>query len=343
MKQLKIVQAIFTGGFAGSERIVAELCNGLSERHDVLLLMSTDSPLDGKSILTYVNDRVRYKRIPGFLRPLRVAFETWKFGANIYHGHLGRAVRYAKYILSPTKRIATWHMGRPITVTKLDGITLVSKWQNALSRKGRGSPKFAVVPNWVSRFETPATDRIESLKDEAGIRDYKFVLGFVGRAPKRKKLQEALEAFSEWNPQDVAFVVVGVEAPEISGGAYAADPRIRFLGHREAVFDYYSIMDCVVFPATNEAFGLVAIEAMRAGRRLILHNSHGLKDIASENPDIISIDADEPGQLRQAYIEAFNRRNESPNYDMSLYEPEARIRDIEKLYADLLEPTGDSS
>lgn len=337
MKRLKIVQAIFTGGFAGSERIVAELCNTLSQKHDVLLLMSTDSPMNEKSIHLHVNEHIKVKRISSFLRAAKVVFETWRFRADIYHGHLGRAVRFAKFLLPPTKRVATWHMGRPIVTTGLDAVTLVSRWQLELSRKGRGAPKIEVISNWVPKFKAPTAERIAELKAGAGVQNFEFILGFVGRASKNKRLQESLQAFVDWNPSNVAFVVVGAEAADLAGGSsFLGDPRIRFLGHQEHVYDFYSMMDCVVFPATNEAFGLVAIEAMQAGCQLILHKSHGLKDIASDNREIIAIDAAQPGQLQQAYVEAFNRRHGTPNYDMSPYDPAERISDMEKLYFELL-------
>lgn len=337
--RLRIVQAIFTGGFAGSERVTVELCNALSEHHDVLLLVADDLGSGRDSILNHVNGQVHVKKIPASFRTIRVVLETWKFRADIYHAHLGRAVRCARFILRPTKCVATWHMARPVTTTGLDGVILISQWQTSLGLEGSGSPERIVISNWVTRFQAPCPEGLQVLREKIGLHKDNFVLGFVGRPTKRKRLAEALKAFQEWNAPDAVFIVVGTEAAEEDElQCFAADPRIRFLGHRTDVYDLYGIMDCLVLLAEHEAFGLVAIEAMRAGRQLIVNNSHGLKDIAASNPDIIAIDASSMDEIRGAYDTAFLRRHVKPSYNMSFYDAAARVSDIENFYLRLLEP-----
>jgi len=338
-RKLRIVQAIFTGSFAGSERVTVELCNALSEHHDVLLLVGDDLGPSGDSILNHVHVRVQVKKIPASLRTLRVVLETWKFRADIYHAHLGRAVRCARFILRPTKGVATWHMARPIATTGLDGVILISPWQKSLGLEGNGLPGFIVISNWVNRFEAPCPESLLSLRKQIDLHRDDFVLGFVGRPTKRKRLVEALKAFQKWNAPNAVFVVVGIKATEDDElKRFAADPRIRFLGHRTDVYDLYWIMDCLVLLADHEAFGLAAIEAMRAGRQLIVNNSHGLGDIAASNPDIIAIDASSLDQICQAYDTALLRRHVTPSYNMSFYDAAARVSDIENFYLKLLEP-----
>lgn len=81
--RLRIVQAIFTNGFAGSERITVELCNSLAEHHDVLLLVSSDADEHvGHSILEHVSEKVRVQKIPRGFRHLRVALAVWRSGVS---------------------------------------------------------------------------------------------------------------------------------------------------------------------------------------------------------------------------------------------------------------------
>ncbi|HUD50178.1 glycosyltransferase, partial [Parvibaculum sp.] len=136
---------------------------------------------------------------------------------------------------------------------------------------------------------------------------------------------------------DARFLIVGA-GPEVArhAGFSADDPRIRYLGHRPDALDLYAVMDCLVVPSREEPFGPVAIEAMRAGCRLIVHNSHGLADIAATNPEIDAIDTTNPDELVAALERAYRLRGIAPRYDMTLYAPDARVADVEAFYRDLL-------
>lgn len=334
--RLRIVQAIFTNGFAGSERIAVELSNELATRHDVLLLVADDADqYPGHSILEHVSPEVRVRKIPRGLRPLRVAHAVWRFGADIYHGHLGRGVDYARLLLPGAKRVATWHMGRPIKATWLDGMVLISEWQTELL-PAKSPMQHCVVTNWVSDFAHPDATRIAALRAEFNVRPDDFLVGLVARPAPNKGIEEAVEAFRRWNKPDAHFLVVGGTADGLQYNIATGNPRIHFTGFRTDVRDLYSAFDCMVAPSYAEPFGLVVIEAMRAGRRVVVRDTCGLKDIAAMNPDVLTLPTSEPDDILVGLKRAYDLRLVPPKYDMSPYERVDRIADVEAFYRRLV-------
>ena len=337
MKQerLRIVQAIFTNAFAGSERITVELCNSLAERHDVLLLVSSDADkTPGHSILEHVSDKVKVQKIPRGLRHLRVALAVWRFKADVYHGHLGRAVDYARFLLPGVLRVATWHMGRPVKARWLDGVVLISDWQKSLLPE-KGGPAHCVVNNWESDFPHPSAERLAALRQEFNIGEDEFVAAFVGRPSPHKGIIETVEAFRLWGKEDAHFIVVGGTVEGYQYKVETGNPRIHFTGYRNDVRDLYSMFDCIVAPSYAEPFGLVVIEAMWAGCRVIVRDTCGLHDIAAANADVLTLPSSDPQDIIEGLKRAYDLRDVPPRYDLTPYEKEARIADIEAFYRSL--------
>ncbi|MGV8998515.1 MAG: glycosyltransferase family 4 protein [Parvibaculaceae bacterium] len=336
VKRLKIVQAIFTQGFAGSERICVELCNELCLRHDVLLLVADDCDVyPGHSILEHVSPLVKVRKIPRGLRPLRVALAAWSFGADVYHGHLGRAVDYARFMPPGIVRIAHWHMGRPVKASWLDGVVLISEWQAELLSP-QSKIAHTVVPNWVSDFDHPSADRIAALRAEFNIGAHDFALGLVARPAPNKGIEEAVEAFRLWDRPDAHFLVVGGTASGLQYNIETGNPRVHFTGYRTDVRDLYSAFDCMVAPSYAEPFGLVVIEAMRAGTRVLVRDTCGLHDIATKNADVLTLSSNAPADIMAGYDRAYALRDTSPAYNMKPYDRVARIADVERFYQELV-------
>ena len=113
--------------------------------------------------------------------------------------------------------------------------------------------------------------------------------------------------------------------------AIADHPRVRFMGlvDRDALDDLYVAADVVLMPSRFESFGLVAIEAMAAGRPVLALNAGGLREIAradhgawaiADGPDVVAqivaeietLDADrialrDRGRLaRRAWVDHFS-------------------------------------
>lgn len=333
--RLRIVQAIFTDGFFGSERVVAELSNALAERHDVLLLVDENCDRDPqRNILQHLSPRVRVQRIRRMFRLPCVILATLRFRADVFHGHLGRAITCAHLLPRSVTRVATVHMGRPMRTRRLNGLILISEWQKELVPPQHPGTEVRVISNWVPDIPSVSAERLDILRRELGIEPGSFVLGFVGRLAEDKGILEALAAFGKWQRPDARFLVIG-DGSARGQVEKTTDPRLRYLGYRPDARDLYSLMDCLVVPSAAEPFGLVAVEAMRAGCRVIVSNSHGLGDIAAANSDVLTIPAADEATLLAAFDRAYALRGTPPHYDLSRYDAAARVADTEAFYADL--------
>lgn len=336
-RPLRIVQMIFSRGFAGSERVALELANRLSEHHKVLLLVASDCDrVPGKSILSAVRPEVEVRRVSRFMRPLRVRQIVEDFNADIVHAHLGRAIKCLSYLHPKRKRCATLHLSRPVDTTALDGIILVSDWQRHLFADcDDDQTRFEVVPNFIDELERPVPSRRLSERRGLGLRQDAFVVGFFGRLEHDKGIFDLLRAFEQWDRPDKQLLIVGDggvqdEIRERTSG------NVIMTGFRQDARELYALVDCVVVPSRKEAFGLVALEAMAAGCRVVAANARGLAHFVASQPDIIPVIPGDPSSITSGLETAYRLRNEAPLYDLSDYEPSKVIPELEDFYLNVV-------
>ncbi len=115
--------------------------------------------------------------------------------------------------------------------------------------------------------------------------------------------------------------------------------NIQVTGFRRDIHDLFFIFDCILAPSYAEPFGLVVIEAMRAGCRVIVRDTFGLRDIAAVNPDVMAIADSDSSLIRDALDRTYALREIPPKYDMSLYDKWARVAEVEAFYRELMRST----
>ncbi|MEP1768145.1 MAG: glycosyltransferase [Sulfitobacter sp.] len=113
--------------------------------------------------------------------------------------------------------------------------------------------------------------------------------GAIGRLDHQKGFDRLITAFRQLPDRDLRLSIYG-EGPEKKALQTLAgsDPRIRLEGHAADPANAYASVDAVIMPSRWEAFGLVAIEALAAGRHLLCASVDGLKDHASSGAQYIS-------------------------------------------------------
>ena len=104
---------------------------------------------------------------------------------------------------------------------------------------------------------------------------------FVGRFDPQKGIDYLLEQFSRCHRNDLHLTVIG---DNVIGGTQIEKrntEKVTFLGwiDYEKLASYYEKCDAVVMPSRWEAFGLVAVEAMKYGKAVIASNRGALPEL----------------------------------------------------------------
>lgn len=104
------------------------------------------------------------------------------------------------------------------------------------------------------------------------------VIGAIGRLDRQKGFDTLIEAFRQTRNPNVALHIYGEGEEGLALSALAeGDPRIQFMGFVDPLVAMANV-DAVVMPSRWEAYGLVAIEALAARRKLLVADIDGLRD-----------------------------------------------------------------
>ena len=127
------------------------------------------------------------------------------------------------------------------------------------------------------------------MKQELGLNDDCFVVGFCGRIVRDKgiiELCDAVKILAEKYPsRDMKLLVIGAfekrdAVPEETAEFLQNSPLVKFTGRVpfEDIQKYYTPMDVIVLPSYREGFGLTTVEAGAMGVPAIVSRSTGCVD-----------------------------------------------------------------
>ncbi len=121
------------------------------------------------------------------------------------------------------------------------------------------------------------------------------VIGAIGRIDRQKGFDTLVRAFRRTAHPDLILKIYGEGAEgEALRDLAGDDPRIRFMGFSSDPVAAMASVDLVAMPSNWEAYGLVAIEALAAGRILLVSGVDGLTDHIQHGARVItdnSVDA----------------------------------------------------
>jgi glycosyltransferase involved in cell wall biosynthesis len=137
----------------------------------------------------------------------------------------------------------------------------------------------------LERFARPAADARPRLRAELGLAPATPTAILVGRVHPVKGQQAMIRALPRVLQQcpETVLVIVG-EGPDRAACAALARQqglggRVRFTGQRDDIPDLLAAADVAVVPSLwQEPFGLVALEAMAAGRPVVAFRTGGLPE-----------------------------------------------------------------
>ena len=192
-----------------------------------------------------------------------------------------------------------------------------------------------VEPGWEAG--TSRADR-SAVRQQLGIEETDILMGFFGRHSPEKGLATLLAAFPRVQAAcpEVSLLVAGEhehsvgakhsgsafahcevslpnasplhrEQPALTGGA-ARETRsgVHFVGHQNDIRPSLAACDLVIVPSHQEAFGLVALEALAYGKPVIATHAGGLPEIVRDGMTGRLVPPNDPDALVEAILEALS-------------------------------------
>jgi glycosyltransferase involved in cell wall biosynthesis len=289
---MKVLVALLSVGFAGTERHAIELTNALAHKCEVALLLR-ERPAE-------VHRQAGYRTLRRMVAPGVKIFETsrampvfglWRallrFRPDLIHAHHERSARIA----------SRWSFGVPVAATVHVHFRARDFMRcNALicltaAEAARVPPAYGgicqVIPNWVQHHSRPGARRLASLRTELGLTDRDFVIGSVSRLEPVKGLDGLIRAFGHADIPGARLVIVGdgSQRSELESlSARLAAGNVLFTGFRDDARDLYALFNLFVLNSDDEPYGLAILEAADAGVPIVATATQGASAIAEHLP-----------------------------------------------------------
>lgn len=325
--QISSVPVSFQGG---TEKVVWEISKKLSEKHEITILQtnlylpeekSSSADKDNVKIITCKNDRFLggYGFSKEFKRKLKEIYKN--FDIIHIHGYGRFTSDFSLKFLKNKKPIVFtahgfFHSKKANLIKKLHYVLKGRLLKNAnvctaltelekkqYRRLGVKEEKIKVIPNGIDidRFNV-------KILREFGKKysDGKKVLLYVGRIHESKGIQYVIEAIKDL---DLKFLIVGNDA----GYKDILERKINNLGIENKVkilenindvelAKIYKISDMFVLFSEWEGFGITSIEAMAAGKPVIVSNRGALPYLVKNNQTGFVVEFPKAEKLRDKII-----------------------------------------
>ncbi|MBK5305569.1 MAG: glycosyltransferase family 4 protein [Frankiaceae bacterium] len=283
--------------FAGAERYLEVLAEGLRDQGDRLLALLPDE--GDASLAERLGRHAEITRIPG-LRRLpgaaavpRVRRALTLFQPDVVHLNLtDQGDGIASVLAAPRRRaVATLHNVLPARAAARERVSacLLRRPAAVLCVSApvgryveRLGGRAVVIPNGLPTAIPHPTPRVV-----LGLPEDAVVVGGIGRLDPQKGW-DVLAAAAEQLP-GVRVVVIG-DGPQ---RGELAGTRLELPGGRPDAAELVGAFDILAMPSRFEAFGLVALEAMQAGVPVVASAVGGLADLVADSGVLVPLeDAD---------------------------------------------------
>lgn len=181
------------------------------------------------------------------------------------------------------------------------------------------------------KFYADAADR-ERTRNALHLADRQFAFATIGQLTPRKGQLETIRAFHRVSQQqaEVRLLIVGTaifehdqqyfELLKTEVTKLGLQQKVLFLGQRSDVNAVLAASDAVIVNSRQEPFGLVALEALAAGKPVVAASVDGIPELMKDGETgLLTPDGDE-----QALVNAMQRLMR----DSALYEKLARLGHI---------------
>ncbi|HET6317279.1 MAG TPA: glycosyltransferase [Chloroflexota bacterium] len=222
------------------------------------------------------------------------------------------------YVLAPNgtalrierRRAAKWVYDRVIGRQDLDAAACVIAVSEAerrqLEEMGVRQDKIRLLPNPVDLDEHRQLPRAGAFRAAYGLGSSRVVL-YLGKLTPRKGVDVLLRAFGSGLASDVRLVIAGNDmgtrqSLERLAGQSGLQDRVLFTGLLQGVARLEALADAdvLVYPSSDEVFGLVPLEALLTGTPVIVSDDSGCGELIAQMGGGLLTPLGDPGALAAA-------------------------------------------
>ncbi|MBH0087501.1 glycosyltransferase [Pseudoalteromonas sp. NSLLW218] len=307
---MKIIQVITGLGMGGAERVVADLSAELIDMgHEVIIIY-----LYG-DVKISIDKRIQLVKID-IKRPVR-AFISFlkivsKYNPDIIHGHMFHAnmlTRAMKLFLSSKIVINTAHSGNEGGRFRMALYRLTNSQAKLFTNVSVGAVKeferkkavpanlMLPIPNGINvdnfSFSSSSREKIRKLEN---IADDELLILSVGSLREAKGFDCAIKAadmLCKNNKLKFTWIIIG-EGPlstqlENLIAKLNVEGKVKLVGTRSNIQEYFSAADIFVSSSYWEGFGLVIAEAMAASIPVVSTNTSGALQVIPSDEYICEV------------------------------------------------------
>ncbi len=302
-RRLRICHFITGLEYGGAERLLLEMCRCHAPTHEISVLYLKGKPRLLEQLSGVVNE---VKKLPWGLGTVRALHaEIQRIRPDIFHTHLGHAdllglwcarkYRMAKFctvhsmsykcswvdkVIYVAYRLLLASVGRDWTVIAISDCVRNLIVSRLGVRPERCHRAYNAIPDLQVQAEKVDARRAVGIPDDA------FVVLFVGRLSKAKSVGTLLEAVRIAEPAVPKLKVVvlgeGEEEQALRGQAESLGEMVEFRGATTDTTPFYAAADIFVLPSISEGFGIVLLEAFRAGLPVVASRIEGPAEIVTD-------------------------------------------------------------
>ncbi|HEV2382531.1 MAG TPA: glycosyltransferase family 4 protein [Terriglobia bacterium] len=332
MRKYTILHTIETAGPGGAETILLNLASHLDSRRfrSVVLLPGSGwlhSQLQEAGVPAYV---VRSNFWYDFRLPRAIAALARREKADLIHSHLPDQNFYSSLVgrLMDRQVVVTYHGSQQLS--KADGLKCTLKLQivrraasavvvvsdylkEALEKAGFPSKKIVRIYNGIEcgRFALPSQG---NLRAELGCSNGTKLIGMVANVRDSKGYEHFVRAAQlvAMSMPQARFVAIGDVHSSTSSSLVSLrrelglESRLSFVGFRSDVDRVLADLDVFVLSSISEGFSLATIEAMAAGKPVVVTRSGGPEEIVKDRVTGLLVPPADPPALAASICELLN-------------------------------------
>ena len=165
------------------------------------------------------------------------------------------------------------------------------------------------------------------LREQLGLSENDFIIGFVGRLSIQKGIKYMLDAFRMVADElkNVHLVIAGTGELEGMVKEFATkfnlERKIHLLGFRNDIPALMRTFDILLLPSLWEGFGIVLIEAMASGKPIVATNASSIPEIVKDGWNGILV----PPENAEAISDALKKLISEPELQIKFAEEGLKI------------------